>query len=64
MISVSRAGLTANQIKQTKRKSFLADLGEMFYTEPFEQAIARATSDADRIRTRIHMMQALVAKHF
>jgi hypothetical protein len=64
MVAVSRANLKPQQIKDGKRKSFLAELGEMFYQEAFEQAIARATSDVERIKTRVHKMQALVAKHF
>jgi hypothetical protein len=64
MVAVSRANLRPQQVKDAKRKVFLAELGEMFYEEDFEQSIARATSDADRIKTRIHRMQDLVAKHF
>ena len=64
MIAISRSNLKPQQIKGGKRKLFLAELGEMFYDQAFGQAIARATSDPDRIKTRIHKMQQLVAKHF
>jgi len=64
MIAISRSNLKPQRIKDGKRKLFLAELGETFYDQAFEQAIARATSDPDRIKTRIHKMQQLVAKHF
>jgi hypothetical protein len=64
MVAISRATLSPKQISNAKRKAFLAELGEMFYQEDFEQSIARATSDPDRIKTRIHKMQRLVARHF
>jgi Protein of unknown function DUF262 len=64
MIAISKSNLRPQQIRDSKRKAFLAELGEMFYDQAFEQAIARATSDPDRVKTRINKMQQLVAKHF
>jgi hypothetical protein len=64
MVALSRSSITPDKVDKVSRTAFLADLGELFYVERFERAISRATSDVDRVMTRVHMMQKLVSKHF
>jgi hypothetical protein len=64
MVAVSRAKLTPKRIASGNRTAFIAALGEMFYNDSFEKSIARATSDVDRVKTRIQMMGKLIEKHF
>lgn len=64
LVAVSRSSLTSAQINESIRQSFLADVGELFYHPEFRRAISSATSDEDRVRTRIELMLATIRKHF
>lgn len=63
MVAVSRSGLNAGDIRIPNRAAFLASLGELFYVDDFQKTIARATSDEERVRSRIAFMQQLIATH-
>ncbi|WP_109488444.1 DUF262 domain-containing protein [Occallatibacter savannae] len=64
MVAVSRSGLTAQNIREPNRAAFHSDLGELFYDEEFQRTISRATSDEERVRTRITSMRQLISQHF
>ncbi len=64
MVAVSRSGLNAGDILDPQRQRFLASLGDLFYVEEFQKTISRATSDEDRVRSRIASIQHLISIHF
>jgi hypothetical protein len=63
MLAISRTGFNADTVTEEMRQQVLAETAELLYDDQFQKSITLATSDVAQIRTRVAMMQALIASH-
>lgn len=61
MLSISRSAVNVADLSKQSRTKILNAVAELFHDEVFQRSINLATSDATQIRTRVKMLEDIIA---
>jgi hypothetical protein len=61
MLSISRSTVNVAALPELNRTSILNSVAELFHEEAFQRSINLATSDATQIRSRVKMLEDVIA---